>query len=86
MFDFEQIATVNGRRFPAYGQTANTRRSPSSRGDVMSEADQFREYAQEALQWAGQSTIENEKRALLELARTWWEAALERDSLPNAFG
>jgi hypothetical protein len=38
----------------------------------MSEADQFREYAQEALQWATQSTIEKEKRALLELARTWW--------------
>jgi hypothetical protein len=37
----------------------------------MSEADQFREYAQEALQWATQSTIEKEKRALLELARTW---------------
>jgi hypothetical protein len=41
----------------------------------MSEADQFREYAQEALQWASESTIENEKRALLELARTWSLAA-----------
>jgi hypothetical protein len=49
----------------------------------MSEADQFREYAQEALQWASQSTIEKEKRALLELARTWWEAALESAVTPE---
>jgi hypothetical protein len=52
----------------------------------MSEADQFREYAQEALQWASGSTIEKEKRTLLELARTWSQAALESDSLSNAFG
>jgi hypothetical protein len=42
----------------------------------MSESDQFREYAEEALRWASQSQIEKEKRALLELARTWSQAAL----------
>jgi hypothetical protein len=42
---------------------------------VRSEADQFRAYAQEALQWAGQCAIEKEKRTLLELARTWSLAA-----------
>ena len=43
----------------------------------MSEADQFQQYAQEALLWASQSKTEKEKRALLELARTWSQAALE---------
>ena len=51
----------------------------------MSEADKFREYAEEALLWASQSQIEKEKRALLELARTWSQAALVSDSLSNAF-
>jgi hypothetical protein len=46
----------------------------------MSEADQFRQYAQEALLWARQSKTEKEKRALLELARTWSQAALESGS------
>ena len=46
----------------------------------MSEADQFREYAQEALLWACQSKTEKEKRDLLELARTWSQAALESGS------
>jgi hypothetical protein len=43
----------------------------------MSEADQFRQFAQEALLWAHESKTEKEKRALLELARTWSQAALE---------
>jgi hypothetical protein len=46
----------------------------------MSEADQFRQYAQEAMRWARQAKTEKEKRALLELARTWSQAALESDS------
>ena len=46
----------------------------------MSEADQFRQYAQEAMRWAHQAKTEKEKRALLELARTWSQAALESDS------
>jgi hypothetical protein len=46
----------------------------------MSEADQFQRYAQEALLWASQSKTEKEKRALLELARTWSQAALETGS------
>jgi hypothetical protein len=45
----------------------------------MSEADQFRRYAQEALLWARHSKTEREKRALLELARTWAQAAVERE-------
>jgi hypothetical protein len=46
----------------------------------MSEADQFRQYAQEATRWARQAKTEKEKRALLELVRTWSQAALESDS------
>ena len=34
----------------------------------MTKADAFREYAEEALQWSRQSSIEEEKKALLDLA------------------
>jgi hypothetical protein len=47
---------------------------------AMSEADQFRQYAEEALVWANQSNTEKEKRLLLELARTWTQAAVASDS------
>ena len=43
----------------------------------MSEADQFRQYADEALLWAAQSKTEKEKEALIDLARTWMQATLE---------
>ena len=41
----------------------------------MTKADAFREYAEEALQWSRQSSIEEEKKALLDLAVTWTQAA-----------
>jgi hypothetical protein len=41
----------------------------------MSEASEFRQYADEALRWAAEATTEKERRSLLELARTWAEAA-----------
>ena len=41
----------------------------------MSEASEFRQYADEALRWAATATTEKERRSLLELARTWAEAA-----------
>jgi hypothetical protein len=41
----------------------------------MSEASQFRQYADEALRWAAKATTEKEKRSLMRLARTWAEAA-----------
>ena len=43
----------------------------------MSDADQFREYAEEAMLWVAQSKTEKEKRLLIELARTWKQAAIE---------
>ena len=36
----------------------------------MSQADQFRQYAEEALRWAYQSKTEKNKQALIMLART----------------
>jgi hypothetical protein len=36
----------------------------------MSKADQFRQYADEAMRWARQSKTENEKQVLTELAGT----------------
>ena len=42
----------------------------------MSESDQFRQYAEEALLWASQSETEEEKQLLLELVRTWTAAAV----------
>jgi hypothetical protein len=42
----------------------------------MSESDQFRQYAEEALRWVAQSTTEEEKQLLLELVCTWTQAAV----------
>jgi hypothetical protein len=42
----------------------------------MSKADQFREYAEEAMRWARQSKTEKERQALIELACTWTQAAV----------
>ena len=41
----------------------------------MTKSDQFREYADEALHWSRQSNTEEEKKALLDLAVTWTQAA-----------
>ena len=48
----------------------------------MSESNQFREYAAEALLWVAQSKTEEEKRLLLELVRTWTEAAVVSEFIP----
>jgi hypothetical protein len=42
---------------------------------VMSKADEFRQYAEEALRWARYSTSPNEQLVLINLARTWTQAA-----------
>ena len=46
----------------------------------MSKADQFRQYAEEAMRWARQSKTEKEKQALMELAHTWTQAAFQSES------
>jgi hypothetical protein len=45
----------------------------------MSQADEFRQYAEEALLCARQSTSEKERQDLLDLARTWTQAALRSE-------
>ena len=45
----------------------------------MSQSDEFRQYAEEALLWVAQSKTEQEKRLLLELVRTWRQAAVVSD-------
>jgi hypothetical protein len=42
----------------------------------MSQADEFRQYAEEAMRDAYQSKSEKEKEALIDLAHTWAQAAL----------
>jgi hypothetical protein len=42
----------------------------------MTEANEFRQYAKEALQCASEAKDENEKRSLIELASTWAQAAI----------
>jgi hypothetical protein len=46
----------------------------------MSEAKEFRQYAEEAMRWASESTIEEEKRILIDLACTWPQAAAESET------
>jgi hypothetical protein len=48
----------------------------------MSEASQFRQYAEEALHGAVTSTTDKERRSLLELARTWTQAATASEPPP----
>ena len=47
----------------------------------MSESDQFRQYADEALRLVAQSKTEEEKRLLFELVLTWTQAAFASDRI-----
>ena len=47
----------------------------------MSESDQFRQYADEAMLWVAQSKTEQEKRLLFELVLTWTQAAFATDRI-----
>jgi hypothetical protein len=39
-------------------------------------ADEYREFAQEAMEWARTAQSENERAIFLEMVRTWTEAAV----------
>ena len=47
----------------------------------MSESDQFRQYAEEAMLWVSRSKTEEEKRLLFELVLTWTQAAFASDRI-----
>jgi hypothetical protein len=51
----------------------------------MLKADQFRQYAEEAMRWARQSKTEKEEQALMELAHTWTQAAFQSESSDGKF-
>jgi hypothetical protein len=76
--DFVQTAADNGCRLRSY-EDVDTRRLVVRRMP-MSKADQFRQYAEEDVRWARRSTIDKEKKALLELAHHWMLAALQSES------
>jgi len=44
---------------------------------MLSSPEEFREFAQECLRWAGETKSERHHQALLEMSRTWIQAALE---------
>jgi hypothetical protein len=46
----------------------------------MSKADDFRQYADEALRSATESKSEKQKQALIDLALVWKQAALKADA------
>ena len=48
---------------------------------AMSESDQFRQYAEEALLWVAQAKTEEEKQILVELMCTWTQAAVASDRI-----
>jgi hypothetical protein len=47
----------------------------------MSKAEEFRQYAEEAMRWAYQSKTEKDKQALVDLARTWTQAAMQSERI-----
>jgi hypothetical protein len=51
-------------------------------GVVMSNADDFRKYAREALRGAAESNSDQEQQTLVKLARTWSQAARRADGIP----
>jgi hypothetical protein len=42
-----------------------------------SSVEEFREFAQECLRWAGETKSERHRQVLLEMSRTWIQAAVE---------
>ena len=50
----------------------------------MSDSDQFRQYAEEAMLWVSRSKNEEEKRLLFELLCTWTAAAVASDALGSS--
>ena len=52
---------------------------PVSRAEraMAASPEEFREFAQECLRWAGETKSERHRQVLREMARTWIQAALE---------
>jgi hypothetical protein len=65
-------AAAASRAWEADGKAAATK---------MAKADQFRQYAEEAMRWAFQSKTEKEKQAYIDLAHTWTQAAVHSEHI-----
>jgi len=63
-----RLSAPSGGYFQPGGRSRVVERS-------MTKADEFREYAEEAMQWSSQTRTEEEKKVLIDLAFTWTQAA-----------
>jgi hypothetical protein len=52
----------------------------------MTKADEFRQYAEEAMRWARKSKTEKDKAVLVDIARTWTIAATYREATEENVG
>ena len=68
-------------RRASIGAAFGSRGGPLSRRVAMSESDQFRQYAEEAMRWVTQSKTEEEKQLLIELLCTWTAAAVAAEAI-----
>ena len=59
----------------AVGRILPTGRALTGGRAFHDKADEFREYAEEAMQWSSQTRTEEEKKVLIDLAFTWTQAA-----------
>jgi hypothetical protein len=71
---FSNFSPIGRRPEQSFAQAPRKGRHPQGAA-IMSEASQFRQYADDALRWAANATTEKERRSLMRLARTWVEAA-----------
>jgi hypothetical protein len=72
--NFAQTSAVNGRKLPLL-------RGLVAQECAVSKADQFRQYAEEAMRWAYQSKTEKDKQTLIDLAGTWTQAAVQSEHI-----
>jgi hypothetical protein len=49
----------------------------------MATADEFREYAQECIQWAEEAETDEQRQSFLDMARDWTLAALRLTMTPR---
>jgi hypothetical protein len=80
-YDCSKVFHIEQTDCRGLAQTSHFGRAGVRESAEMSKSDQFRQYAEEALQWARQSKTENEKQALIELARTWTQAAVQGEHI-----
>jgi hypothetical protein len=71
-----QTAGANGHRVRGVEAAKNCAANQEA---VMTEANQFRQYAEKAMYGSSKATSENEKLILADLAYTWAQAALMSD-------